>query len=128
TRAGYVAIIGMPNAGKSTLLNRLLGTKLSIVTSAAQTTRQRVVGIDTQPGAQIVYMDTPGLVDPAHLLHRSMLHIVEQTTADADVVVLLLDGSRPPPDLAPEASAILDGLGTNLIVAINKSDLGTVAQ
>ncbi len=123
TRAGLVALVGLPNSGKSSLLNRFLGSKLSIVTAAAQTTRERVVGIDTRDGVQIVFMDTPGIVDPAYLLHRSMLGIVQQTVADADVTVLLLDGSRPPPEIAPETLALLRRLGDRLIVVINKVDI-----
>jgi GTPase len=123
TRAGLVALVGLPNSGKSSLLNRFLGSKLSIVTAAAQTTREKVVGIDTRDGVQIVFMDTPGIVDPAYLLHRSMLGIVEQTVADADVTVLLLDGSRPPPEIAPEIMTLLRRLGDRLIVVVNKVDI-----
>jgi GTP-binding protein Era len=122
TRAGFVAIIGLPNVGKSTLLNRFLGSKLSIVSPAAQTTRERVVGIDTRAGAQIVFMDTPGLVDPAYLLHHSMLGIIEQTIRDADVIVLLLDGTRAPPNIPLPTMSVLESLGDRLIVAINKGD------
>lgn len=123
TRAGMVAIIGLPNAGKSSLLNELVETKLSIVTPLAQTTREQVVGIDTRDNVQMVFLDTPGIVDPAYLLHRSMLHIVERTISDADVVVFLLDGTRPPPDLPPEIEALVRAAGSRVIVAINKSDL-----
>lgn len=123
TRAGHVALVGAPNAGKSSLLNRFLGSKLSIVTAAAQTTRERVVGIDTRDGVQIVFVDTPGLVDPAYLLHRSMLSIVEQTIAGADVVVLLLDGTGPPPMIDPELATSLGRLGNQLIVVVNKGDV-----
>jgi GTP-binding protein Era len=122
TRAGFVAIIGLPNAGKSSLLNRLLGQKLSIVTSAAQTTRERVVGIDTRDGVQMVFMDTPGIVDPAYLLHQAMLGIVWNTIEDADVVVLLLDGTEPPPAFVPELTSALGAARSRLIVAINKVD------
>jgi GTPase len=122
-RVGHVAIIGAPNAGKSSLLNRFLGSKLSIVTSAAQTTRERVVGIDSRDGAQIVFLDTPGLVEPAYLLHQSMLRIVEQTLADADVVVLLLDATRDPPSIDPPIRALVHRAGNRLLIAINKSDL-----
>jgi GTP-binding protein Era len=127
TRAGHVAIIGLPNAGKSTLLNRLVGSKLSIVTPAAQTTRQRVVGIDTQPDAQIVFLDTPGLVRPANLLHRSMLVSVEQGVSDADVVVFVLDCSREPPELGSEAASILESIRPKMIIAINKTDASSAS-
>jgi GTPase len=123
TRAGMVAIVGLPNAGKSSLLNRLLGTKLAIVTAAAQTTRERVVGIDSRDGAQMVFLDTPGLVEPAYLLHQSMVLVVKQAIADADVVVLLLDASRPPPAIDSEVHAALTRLGGQLVIAINKRDI-----
>jgi GTPase len=117
-----VAIVGLPNAGKSSLMNRVLGTKLSIVTSAAQTTRERVVGLDTSAGVQMVFIDTPGIVDPAYLLHHAMLGIVEETMLDADVVVLLLDGTRGPPELAPEIAEVFRRSRSKLIIAINKID------
>ncbi|MEX0912840.1 MAG: GTPase Era [Gemmatimonadota bacterium] len=128
TRAGMVAIVGLPNAGKSSLLNRLLGSKLSIVTAAAQTTRERVVGIDTRDDVQIVFMDTPGMVTPGYLLHEAMLDIIDRTIADADVVVLLLDGTRPPPDLSAEVRARLTKMTERLVVAINKSDVAPDEQ
>ena len=77
TRAGTVALVGLPNVGKSSLLNRLLGSKLSIVTPFAQTTRERVVGIDSRDGVQMVFLDTPGIVAPAYLLHHSLIEIVD---------------------------------------------------
>jgi GTP-binding protein Era len=123
TRAGTVALIGLPNAGKSSLLNQLLGEKLSIVTPLAQTTRERVVGIDTRDGVQMVFLDTPGIVQPAYLLHRSLISIVEETIADADVVVLVLDGTRPPPALAPELYEALRRKGGRLLPVVNKVDL-----
>lgn len=122
TRAGNVALIGLPNAGKSSLLNRLIGTKLSIVTPFAQTTRERVVGIDTADGVQMIFLDTPGIVDPAYLLHHAMAHIVEEAITDADVVVLVLDGTRPPPAFAEEVLGTLRGRGERLIAVVNKSD------
>lgn len=113
----------MPNAGKSSLLNRFLGSKLSIVTAAAQTTRERVVGIDTRDDVQIVFLDTPGLVDPAYLLHHSMLGIIDQAIADADLVLLLLDGTRPPPEIREEVVERLSKLGDELLTVINKCDI-----
>ena len=123
-----VTIVGLPNVGKSSILNRFLGSKLSIVTAAAQTTRERVVGIDTRDDVQIIFFDTPGLVEPAYLLHRSMLWIVDQAVSDADVVVLLLDGTRPPPELPEEIEARLAALGGKLVVAINKGDIASAEQ
>lgn len=128
TRAGTVALIGMPNAGKSSLLNQLLGTKLSIVTPFAQTTRERVVGIDTRGAVQMIFLDTPGIVQPAYLLHRSLAAIVEETIADADVVVLVLDGTRPPPTLGPELYDALRGGGRRLLPAVNKADVAAETQ
>lgn len=127
-RAGMVAIIGLPNSGKSSLLNAFLGSKLSIVTAAAQTTRQRIVGIDTRENVQIVFLDTPGIVDPAYLLHHSMLDIIEQSVADADLVLLLLDGTRPPPEFSVEVMEMLSDLGSRLMVVLNKEDIADPAQ
>lgn len=122
TRAGTVALIGLPNAGKSSLLNRLLDTKLSIVTPRAQTTRERVVGIDTRDGVQMIFMDTPGIVTPAYLLHHAMAEIVESTITDGDAVVLVVDGTKPPPELSGEVVELLRKMRQRLIVAINKTD------
>jgi GTP-binding protein Era len=122
TRAGYVAIVGYPNAGKSSLLNRMLEQKLSIVTSAAQTTRERVLGIDTRDGVQMVFVDTPGLVDPKYLLHRAMLRTVLETIPDVDVAVLLLDPTGSPRDFADEVLRLLQGKRERLVVAVNKTD------
>jgi GTP-binding protein Era len=128
TRAGTVALVGLPNAGKSSLLNRLLGSKLSIVTPFAQTTRERVIGIDTRDGIQMVFVDTPGIVAPAYLLHRSLIEIVEESIADADVVVLVTDGTRPPPELNPEAIEGLRKARGRLIIAVNKLDVAAETQ
>ena len=122
TRAGTVAIVGLPNAGKSSLLNLLLGSKLSIVTPLAQTTRERVVGIDSRDDVQMIFVDTPGIVDPSYLLHRAMIHIVEKALGDADVVVLVLDGTRAPPKFAPEIVAAFSALRGQLLPVVNKID------
>lgn len=122
SRAGHVALIGLPNAGKSSLLNRLVGSKLSIVTPFAQTTRERVVGIDTRDGVQLIFLDTPGIVDPAYLLHHAMAEAVEAAIRDADVVVLLLDGTRRVPEFAPAVLETLRALGHRLLPVVNKVD------
>lgn len=122
SRAGHVALIGLPNAGKSSLLNRLIGSKLSIVTPFAQTTRERVVGIDTREGVQMIFLDTPGIVDPAYLLHHAMAESVEAAIRDADVVVLLLDGTRRAPVFDPAVLETLRGLGRRLLPVVNKTD------
>ena len=128
TRAGTVALVGLPNAGKSSLLNQLLGSKLSIVTPFAQTTRERVIGIDTRDGVQMVFIDTPGIVRPAYLLHRSLIELVEETIADADVVVLVTDASRAPPELEADVVAGLRRVPDRVTVAVNKADLAAETQ
>lgn len=128
TRAGYVALIGRPNVGKSSLLNRLLEQKLSIVTPLAQTTRERVVGIDTRDGVQMVFVDTPGLVDPRYLLHHSMLQTVRETIPDVDAILLLLDASAPAPALEEDLLARLRQRRSSVLAAINKIDIATDAQ
>jgi GTPase len=128
TRAGTVALVGLPNAGKSSLLNRLLGSKLSIVTPFAQTTRERVIGIDSRDGAQMVFIDTPGILRPAYLLHRSLIELVEETISDADVVVLVTDASRAPPELEDDVVAGLRRAPNRLLVAVNKADVAAETQ
>src|SRR5690348_16204863 len=90
TLAGYVALVGRPNVGKSTLLNALVGEKLSIVTPRAQTTRDRVLGILTTAGTQIVFVDTPGLLEPKYRLQQAMLETALAAVEDSDLVLLLL--------------------------------------
>jgi GTP-binding protein Era len=122
TRAGTVALVGYPNAGKSSLMNRLVEQKLSIVTPLAQTTRERVLGIDTRDGVQMVFVDTPGLVEPRYLLHRSMLHLATEVISDADVVLLLVDAAAPrAPELPDEVLGQL-GRARSLVVVANKTD------
>lgn len=123
TRAGMVAIVGMPNAGKSSLLNQFLESKLSIVTAAAQTTREQVVGIDTREGVQMVFLDTPGIVDPAYLLHHAMIGIIERTIIDADIILFLLDGTREQPTIPEEVEKLLRAATERLVVVMNKADL-----
>jgi GTP-binding protein Era len=92
-KAGYVAIVGEPNVGKSTLLNALLEQKISIVTNKPQTTRQRVLGILSREDAQIVFLDTPGLLKPKYLLHKEMVKSAESALAEADVVLVMTQTS-----------------------------------
>ncbi len=96
-RAGFVAIIGRPNAGKSTLLNRLVGQKIAIVTSKPQTTRNRIQGIVTRPEGQIVFIDTPGLHEPESALGRQMMREVAAAVEGIDLLLLVLDASRTLP-------------------------------
>ena len=90
TRAGFVALIGEPNAGKSTLLNRMVGAKISIVTHKVQTTRARIRGVALEGQSQIVFVDTPGLFRPRRRLDRAMVAAAWGVAADADMVVLLI--------------------------------------
>jgi GTP-binding protein Era len=123
TRAGHVALVGRPNVGKSTLLNALMGEKLSIVSHKAQTTRDAVTGILTVPGAQLIFVDTPGLLEPRYALQRSMLDTALRVLNDADVVLLLLDASRPAEVPAAEGLERLRARADRLVVAINKVDI-----
>jgi GTP-binding protein Era len=127
TRAGYVALVGRPNVGKSTLLNALVGEKLSIVTPRAQTTRERVTGILTKETLQIVFVDTPGLLEPRYLLQEWMLAQAMRALEDADVVLLLLDATRPEELPAGEPLARLRA-AAQLLVAINKTDAASRAR
>ncbi|MEY5038128.1 MAG: hypothetical protein RL472_1234, partial [Pseudomonadota bacterium] len=91
TRAGFVALIGEPNAGKSTLLNKMVGAKVSIVTHKVQTTRARIRGIAIEGASQIVFVDTPGIFRPRRRLDRSMVKAAWGGASDADIVVLLIE-------------------------------------
>jgi GTPase len=129
TRAGLIALVGRPNAGKSTLLNALLGEKLSIVTSREQTTRERVLGILTDGSVQMVFVDTPGLLEPRYLLQESMLAEALSAVGDADVVLLLLDPTRTDdPVPGEEILGRLRSRGARLMVAVNKLDLARPGQ
>jgi GTP-binding protein Era len=93
-KAGFVTIVGRPNAGKSTLLNRLVGERLAIVSPKPQSTRDRVVGILSDDTTQIIFLDTPGLLEPRYALHKSMKYAAQQAIADADVIVHLQDATE----------------------------------
>lgn len=93
-RAGYVAIAGKPNAGKSTLLNALLKQKIAITTSKPQTTRKRILGILTEDDHQIIFLDTPGIIQPRYLLQERMMEYVSRSLHDSDVILLILDASN----------------------------------
>ena len=126
TRAGHVALIGRPNVGKSTLLNAFVGEKLSIVTPKAQTTRESVTGILTTDTAQAIFVDTPGLLEPRYALQRAMHETALEVIADADLVLLLLDATRP--DELPPEGVVLDAIRRRrdaILVLVNKIDAGT---
>ncbi len=92
-RAGYVAIIGKPNAGKSTLLNTILGQKLTITTPKPQTTRKRILGILSEENYQIIFLDTPGIIDPKYLLQEKMMKYVKHSVFDADIIIHIIDST-----------------------------------
>ena len=95
-KTGYVAILGLPNVGKSSLLNALLGQKLSIITAKPQTTRKRILGILSEENFQIVFLDTPGILSPSYLLQEKMMEDVDASVKDADVIVLIIDVFEDP--------------------------------
>ncbi|MEZ4702439.1 MAG: GTPase Era [Rhodothermales bacterium] len=97
-RSGYVALIGQPNVGKSTLINALVGQKLSIVTPKPQTTRHRILGILSAPAYQIVLLDTPGIIEPRYRLQEAMMRNVRQAISDADILLFMADATRDTPD------------------------------
>jgi GTP-binding protein Era len=122
-RAGYVAIVGEPNVGKSTLLNALLNQKLSIVSARPQTTRQRVLGILSTDTAQMIFLDTPGLLRPKYLLHEKMVLSARLALQDADVVLLLTEASRGT-ELPEVVEEVLSQISPDkkLLLIINKVD------
>jgi GTP-binding protein Era len=122
-RCGYVALVGAPNAGKSTLLNRLVGAKVAIVTPKVQTTRARLLGIALDGPAQLVFVDTPGIFAPKRRLERAMVAAAWVGAQDADLIILLIDAARA---VGEDAERIVGGLraaGRRAILAINKVDL-----
>jgi len=123
-RAGFVNIIGNPNVGKSTLMNALVGEKLSIVTSKAQTTRHRIMGIVNGDDYQIVYSDTPGILKPNYRLQESMMNFVETAIGDADIILYVTDTVEKP-DKNEEWIAKLQRLECPIVLVINKIDIST---
>ena len=123
TRCGFIALVGAPNAGKSTLLNSLVGTKVSIVTHKAQTTRAQIRGVVTEGPAQIVFIDTPGIFAPKRRLDRAMVNSAWTGAGDADLVALIIDVER---GITGEVDSLLQGL-ENIrqpkILVLNKIDL-----
>ena len=120
-KSGFVNIFGAPNAGKSTLLNLLLGERLVIISPKVQTTRHRILGILTEPGYQIVFSDTPGIIEPKYKLHQKMMLQVKSALEDADVAILMHDISRP----MEEFEAITNQLNLKVpsILLLNKTDV-----
>jgi len=123
-KSGFVNIIGNPNVGKSTLMNALVGEKLSIITSKAQTTRHRLMGIVNGEDFQIVYSDTPGILKPAYKLQQAMMKFVETALEDADIILYVTDTVETP-NKNQEFLNKLQQLGKPIVLAINKVDLTT---
>lgn len=122
-RAGYAAIVGEPNVGKSTLLNRLVGARLSIVTRKPQTTRKSVLGILSTDESQIVFVDTPGILTPAYLLQEKLVGYVAEAVRDADVILLMLDANHPTIErIAATPLGDVTSIDKPVVLLLNKVD------
>ncbi len=121
--SGFVAIIGAPNAGKSTLLNQLLGSKISITSSKPQTTRNRILGIVHRPGSQFVFLDTPGVHKAKNPLNVRIVDVALSTLTDVDLILLMTDVSAPDPESEKMLIEKLKPLKTPVVLALNKIDL-----
>ena len=119
-KAGFVSIIGKPNAGKSTLMNALVGEKMAIITPKAQTTRHRIIGIVNEPDYQIVFSDTPGVIKPAYRLQESMMHFVDESLVDADILIFVTDINEKQDE--EEVLEKLKKTEAKILVVINKID------
>jgi len=128
TRAGFVAILGAPNVGKSTLLNQLVGTKVSIVSPKVQTTRRRIIGISMQGDAQVLFVDTPGIFMPKKRLERAMVQAAWAAASDADLCLFLVDAKRGLDAAGRTVLEGLTGLRSPPILVVNKIDLVPAAK
>jgi GTPase len=119
-KSGFVSIVGKPNVGKSSLMNKLMGENLSIITAKAQTTRHRIMGILNGADFQVVYSDTPGILEPKYSLHEAMMSYVKVSLEDADTILLVVElGDSYEPELFERFQSIK----TPLLLVINKIDL-----
>lgn len=123
-KSGFVNLVGNPNVGKSTLMNKLVGDKISIITNKAQTTRHRIIGIVNKPGVQVVYSDTPGVVDPAYKMQEQMLGFSKSALGDADVLLYVTDVIEDPKKHEAFLANVRE-LQVPVLVLINKADLST---
>jgi GTP-binding protein Era len=122
-RAGFASLIGRPNAGKSTLLNRMVGTKVAIVSDKPQTTRNRIVAVKNHPDGQIVFVDTPGIHRPLHRLNVRMVDAAVETLREVDVVALIFDASTRPGHGDEYVAGLLKDVKTPVVLVLNKIDL-----
>lgn len=121
-RTGFIAIVGRPNVGKSTLMNSILGEKVAIVSSKPQTTRNKITGIYTRGDEQFVFLDTPGMHEPKNSLGEYMVKAADSTMRDADAVVLVVDTGREPSRVEENVMAYLKKSGIPAVLALNKID------
>jgi GTPase len=121
-KSGLVSLVGRPNAGKSTLLNRLVGQKVAIVSDKPQTTRHRIVGVRNAPEAQIVFIDTPGIHKPLHRMNKRMVDAAIDTLKEVDVVVLMVDAALKPGSGDAFVLDVVGRAGTSAVLALNKID------
>src|SRR6516164_11343969 len=121
-KSGFVAVVGRPNAGKSTLINALVGAKVSIVTPVPQTTRNRILGIANRPTAQVIFMDTPGIHKPLSRLNQQMMSFVRQALQDRDLTILIVDASQKFGRGDQYALDLLREYASRSILALNKID------
>src|SRR5262252_10002745 len=122
-KTGFVSLIGRPNAGKSTLLNRLVGTKLAIVSDKPQTTRNRILGVKNYPDAQVVYVDTPGIHRPLHRMNVRMVDIAVQSMREVDVVALVVDVTAPTGKGDRFVLELIKDTTVPILLVLNKIDL-----
>ena len=122
-KTGFMAIVGRPNVGKSTLLNAILGEKVAIVSSKPQTTRNRIIGIHTVEEKQYVFLDTPGIFKPRNSLGNYMVKTANSTMNDADAVILVIDAGKPISDIEETVIKYIKQSGLSSILVLNKCDL-----
>lgn len=127
-RAGFASLIGRPNAGKSTLLNRMVGTKVAIVSDKPQTTRNRIVAVKNLPDGQIVFVDTPGIHRPLHRLNVRMVDAAVETLREVDVVALIFDASTRPGQGDQYVTNLLKNVSVPVVLVLNKVDLVAKAK
>jgi GTP-binding protein Era len=122
-KSGFVTIIGRPNAGKSTLMNALLGEKIAITSDKPQTTRNKVTGILNEPGVQVVFLDTPGIHRPKGLLNEYMVKAAKEACKEVDLIIFMVEANSKPGPMEEEIVELIKGLKTKTFLVINKIDL-----